>query len=702
MPTKIAILLSGGKGSRLGKLTRDLPKPLIHIGDEPVINKVVDKFLRVIDADGKHAIRRVYVLLRKKQSLEPTNYDSGRLLNLQEHFAVWERIYYGSESDRVKIIYEEELDSRNEVKGEGAIAGLLRFLRAAKNDDKLMETGERVIVAAADNYFPDDDLREFCLFSSSKITINGYKDLVDPEKIRDKFGCILFEQDWISSFEEKPETVSEKHHIASVGLYNFSHRHFMFLEDYAKTNASLGAPGKFLEWLAQKFPRETGRMRTEGVKGYAVKGHWFDIGNPTDLKIALFWYTHDVLGQLKNVEDLIVARATNRVDDNSYLICRNISISHAKRTIRFFFKINDELCSLRTDFRKLGTIKEITEQASAAETENFWKKITSALEDEDGANFKWYDLPNCVPPSELDIPLLLSGGVFLFDNDRTVDGKLPRNRAIIPFLEKDHAARTDPRRVTTAAGRMNDLDFQQVCADELLKELVFFGREKDTYKTRIYCPHFHSDRRRELLECLLKNRIHIPGITGEEIEVELDRDEQNFDLIFNVPVEVIIPPADLRWKVEVYLGREDERGQKVDYKKIYVRENFLVIPDSENNILEIRLLCAANIMGSDRVNETRKQVGRIRGIADGDGFGRAPLLIKAAELERYYSWLTSEKQGKKDILKLLNRSQHEEVELWAVGDGMSGQFSRFKARMPTLFLTSSVEYLAKNLSHLLE
>ncbi|WP_157817534.1 sugar phosphate nucleotidyltransferase [Candidatus Thiodictyon syntrophicum] len=41
----IAILLSGGQGSRLGKIGRQLPKPLTRVGDVPIINTIVDKLL---------------------------------------------------------------------------------------------------------------------------------------------------------------------------------------------------------------------------------------------------------------------------------------------------------------------------------------------------------------------------------------------------------------------------------------------------------------------------------------------------------------------------------------------------------------------------------------------------------------------------------------------------------------------------------
>ena len=43
----IAVLLSGGKATRLEKTGRFLAKPLIPIGAEPIINHIVDKLLEI-------------------------------------------------------------------------------------------------------------------------------------------------------------------------------------------------------------------------------------------------------------------------------------------------------------------------------------------------------------------------------------------------------------------------------------------------------------------------------------------------------------------------------------------------------------------------------------------------------------------------------------------------------------------------------
>ena len=37
-----AVILAGGKGTRLGDLTQEIPKPMIPIGDKPLLHHQVD------------------------------------------------------------------------------------------------------------------------------------------------------------------------------------------------------------------------------------------------------------------------------------------------------------------------------------------------------------------------------------------------------------------------------------------------------------------------------------------------------------------------------------------------------------------------------------------------------------------------------------------------------------------------------------
>lgn len=39
------VIMAGGLGTRLGELTKDMPKPMLHIGDRPILEIIIDKFI---------------------------------------------------------------------------------------------------------------------------------------------------------------------------------------------------------------------------------------------------------------------------------------------------------------------------------------------------------------------------------------------------------------------------------------------------------------------------------------------------------------------------------------------------------------------------------------------------------------------------------------------------------------------------------
>lgn len=41
------VLMAGGLGSRLGELTKDTPKPMLHVGGKPVLERIIENFTRV-------------------------------------------------------------------------------------------------------------------------------------------------------------------------------------------------------------------------------------------------------------------------------------------------------------------------------------------------------------------------------------------------------------------------------------------------------------------------------------------------------------------------------------------------------------------------------------------------------------------------------------------------------------------------------
>lgn len=65
-----AVVMAGGRGSRLGSLTRDLPKPLLHVAGRPILERLV---LHLVGA----GIRRVYLAVNYRAEQVETHFGDG-------------------------------------------------------------------------------------------------------------------------------------------------------------------------------------------------------------------------------------------------------------------------------------------------------------------------------------------------------------------------------------------------------------------------------------------------------------------------------------------------------------------------------------------------------------------------------------------------------------------------------------------------
>ncbi len=67
-----AVILAGGKGTRLRPITHEIPKPLIPVANQPIINYLVDLFL-------KHDVNDITIMVNEDDL---------------EEFEWWSKRYY--------------------------------------------------------------------------------------------------------------------------------------------------------------------------------------------------------------------------------------------------------------------------------------------------------------------------------------------------------------------------------------------------------------------------------------------------------------------------------------------------------------------------------------------------------------------------------------------------------------------------------
>lgn len=220
-----AVILAGGKGRRLLPYTAVLPKPLVPLGERPVLAIVIEQLRRA---------------------------GFGRLTLAVGHLSEQIQAYFGDGTRfGVAIEYSREAVPLG-------TAGPLSLL-ADIDEDFLVVNGD--VLSDLD---PADLMRAHRR-SGAVGTIAVYRKAVDVT-----LGVLTLDAAGdVAAYDEKPEM----HYLASTGIYCFRPDVLQHLE-----------PGAYCD-LPDLVRRLVGRG--ERVHGHRFEGFWLDIGRPEDYEAAL-------------------------------------------------------------------------------------------------------------------------------------------------------------------------------------------------------------------------------------------------------------------------------------------------------------------------------------------------------------------------------------------------------------------------------
>ncbi|MBF0511830.1 MAG: nucleotidyltransferase family protein [Candidatus Omnitrophica bacterium] len=236
-----ALILAAGYGTRLAERFKDTPKPLIPVGNKPLVDYVVDKLQKV------QGLTEIVVVSNNK---------------FATHFQKWADKRQGLP---IRIIN----DGTNTPEARLGSVGDMRFVwdKETVADDWL--------VIGGDNLF-DGDLSGFVHFALSKtpaITIGAYdiKDIAAANK----FGVIAIDKDQkVISFQEKPKNPLSS--LITMCLYYFPRQSMGCLKEYLSVSKAVDAAGSYIQWLSEK----------KNVYGFQFSGKWYDIGSIEALEEA--------------------------------------------------------------------------------------------------------------------------------------------------------------------------------------------------------------------------------------------------------------------------------------------------------------------------------------------------------------------------------------------------------------------------------
>jgi len=220
-----ALILAAGYGTRLASVIKDTPKPLIPVGERPLVDYVVDKLQSI------KSLTEIVVVSNNK---------------FTPNFQQWA-------SSRKGIPIRVVNDGTNTPEERLGSVGDIGFVW--KNESSLDDW----LIIGGDNLF-DGDLSHFVDFAISKnpaMTIGIYD--IHDIKAATKFGVLgIDDNKKVISFQEKPEVPASS--LITMCLYYFPKQTLAYLGEYLK--------------------------ESKAVYGFQFSGKWYDIGSIESLEEA--------------------------------------------------------------------------------------------------------------------------------------------------------------------------------------------------------------------------------------------------------------------------------------------------------------------------------------------------------------------------------------------------------------------------------
>lgn len=223
-----AVILSGGRGTRLYPITKEIPKSLLPIKKKPILNYLTNLF-------HSFGIKEIAILINKE---------------FRDDFNWWKKRYYPK--DNLKFIEEE--------KPLGTFGGLWYLKDWIGKNHFFLTNGDEL---------KEIDLNEMKKFHQ-KMKVLATIALVkvpDPEN----YGVVISNGNLIVQFLEKPKNPPTKY--VSAGFYLLNPEIF----DYH--------PGpKFSMIEKELFPK---LAKEKKLAGFKFNGRWFDCGTWQRYEIAI-------------------------------------------------------------------------------------------------------------------------------------------------------------------------------------------------------------------------------------------------------------------------------------------------------------------------------------------------------------------------------------------------------------------------------
>lgn len=235
------IILAAGYAVRLQPLTLNTSKSLLPIGNKKIIDRILEKVLKV------GAVSSVYIITNSK---------------FFKPFGDW--LKGAGYKQKISLICDGTTTNENRL-------GAIRDLEFVIKEEAITDD---ILVVAGDNLF-EFDLADFIKFAKNRKGVAIALRDIGSLSLARNFGVVAIDADKkVIDFEEKPE--KPKSTLISTGIYYFPKDKVAFINEYVKMQTKLDAPGYYMGWLSKR----------DEVYGYTFTEDWYDIGTLESYKKA--------------------------------------------------------------------------------------------------------------------------------------------------------------------------------------------------------------------------------------------------------------------------------------------------------------------------------------------------------------------------------------------------------------------------------
>jgi dTDP-glucose pyrophosphorylase len=219
-PNKV-IIMAGGLGSRLGELTKEIPKPMLPLGNKPILETLINSF-------KEQGFFEFYLSVNHKADVIKRHFENGSKLGVN--------IHYIEEKERL------------------GTAGALSLIKEDPLNDFIVINGD---ILSSINYI---ELLNNHINNSSLATMG-----VAKKQHTIQYGVVQFnENDEIEGIVEKPST----DYYINAGVYVLSPKVLKLIPK----NVFYDMPTLFKELV----------MQNKKTLAYKIKDYWLDIGLKED------------------------------------------------------------------------------------------------------------------------------------------------------------------------------------------------------------------------------------------------------------------------------------------------------------------------------------------------------------------------------------------------------------------------------------